>query len=124
MAKRIQRKTEQTAEEKARIAAVREQFQNEKPTLDDLVESGDYIPMTQGLYLELKLVAEALRQARELAKFSLSDVSKLTGIDRAAISRLESGKVANTTINTINRLARAYGKRFTFRLEDELPEKT
>jgi hypothetical protein len=40
--KGIQRKIERTAEDKARLKAVREQFQRDQPTLEQLVKSGDY----------------------------------------------------------------------------------
>jgi DNA-binding XRE family transcriptional regulator len=117
--KRIHRKIERTPAEQARLNAVREEFQATRPSLDDLAKSGDYSnPVTQGEYLEAKAIAKCLRQAREASNMSLAEVSKLTGIDRSAISRLENGLNSNTTINTLNRIACAYGKRITFHLED------
>jgi DNA-binding Xre family transcriptional regulator len=75
-------------------------------------------PTTLGEYLEAKAIAYALKNAREHAKISLADVAAATGMDRATISRLENAVYLNTTINTINRLAGAYGKHFVFRLEE------
>ena len=117
---RVHRKIERSESEQARIKALRDSFQQERPSLDDLVQSGDYEePTTMGSFLEAKAIAHALKQLRLRVKMSLADASAKTGMDRSTISRLENGMYPNTTINTINRLAKAYGKRFTFRLEDE-----
>jgi hypothetical protein len=40
---------------------------------------------------------------------SLTDVQRLSGIDRARLSRLESDPHANPTIETLNRIAHALG---------------
>jgi ribosomal protein S18 acetylase RimI-like enzyme len=46
-------KIERTPEEQARIDAVRERFQRERPSLEDLVASGEYEPpISQGEYWE------------------------------------------------------------------------
>lgn len=117
---RVHRKIDRSPEERARIKALQESFQKERPSLDALVQSGHYEePTTLGEFLDSKAIAHALKIMRESAKMSLADASAKTGMDRAAISRLENGVYPNTTINTINRLARAYGKRLTFRVEDE-----
>jgi len=42
--RRRQVKIERTEEEKARLKAVRERFQREKPTSEQLVASGEYNP--------------------------------------------------------------------------------
>ena len=59
----------------------------------------------------------ALKAERERQGLSLSDVSERSGLDPAAISRLENGKQANPTIDTILRYADALGKElvWTFR---------
>ena len=122
MPKRIHRKTNRTPQEKARIESLRESFQKERPSLEALLQSGQYTePTTLGEFLDAKEIARALKEMRQHANMSLAEVSAKTGMDRATISRLENGMYPNTTINTINRLAQAYGKRFTFRMED-MPE--
>ena len=122
MPKRIHRKTNRTPQEKARIESLRESFQKERPSLEALLQSGQYTePTTLGEFLDAKEIARALKEMRQHANMSLAEVSAKTGMDRATISRLENGIYPNTTINTINRLAQAYGKRFTFRMED-MPE--
>ena len=52
-----------------------------------------------------------LRREREARGMSLADVADRSGIDRAALSRLENGRQLNPTVNTLSRYARALGKR-------------
>lgn len=117
---RSHRKIHRSAEEKARLQAIREHFQSERPSLDELVDSGDYSePVRHGVTLDAMHIASLLKQARTEAQLSLSEVANQCGLDRSAISRLENGMYDNTTINTLSRLASAYGKRFLIQLVDE-----
>lgn len=119
MTKRIHKKIDRTPEEAARLQAVREQFQERKPSLADLVGSGEYNePVTQGEYVFLRQLAAALKSAREGAGLSLADVEAKSGIDKAALSRLENGQQLNPTLNTLTRYASALGKRWTWALLD------
>jgi DNA-binding XRE family transcriptional regulator len=94
--KRVHRKTRRTLEEKGRLKAVRDTFQAERPSLDELVESGDYTePVKHGVTLDALHIAALLKQAREEAHLSLADVSDRCGLDRSAISRLENGMYEN-----------------------------
>ena len=114
------RKIPLSPEEKVRLQAIRDQFQTARPSLDDLVASGEYSePVLHGVTLDAMHIASLLKQAREEADLSLAAVAKRCGLDRAAISRLENGLYENTTLNTLNRLARAYGKRFLVQLVDD-----
>lgn len=116
---RVHRKTRRTPEEQARLKAVRATFQAERPSLDDLVESGDYTaPVKHGVTLDALHIAALLKHARKEAHLSLADVSERCGLDRSAISRLENGMYENTTLQTLHRLAQAYGKRFIVQLVD------
>jgi transcriptional regulator with XRE-family HTH domain len=72
-----------------------------------------------GVILDMMHIAALLKQAREEAQLSLVDVAARCGLDRAAISRLENGLYENPTLNTLHRLAGAYGKRFLVQLVDE-----
>ena len=118
--KRMHRKTDRSAEEKARLQDIRDQFQTERPSLDELVDSGEYSePVKHGTLLDAMHIASLLKQARSEAQLSLSEVAKRCGLDRSAISRLENGIYDNTTINTLSRLAGAYGKQFVVQLVDE-----
>lgn len=121
MTKRVFRKRNQTPDQAAHEAAVREHFQRERPSLRQLLESGDGTePMTQREYFELQVACrERLRPLREAAGLSLSDMATRTGMDRAAIQKLESGVHANPTISTINRYLHALGKRLVVSIVDE-----
>jgi DNA-binding Xre family transcriptional regulator len=68
---------------------------------------------------ELAKALSALRAERERQGLSLSDVSERTGIDRATLSKLETGKVANPTVETLRTLAGALRKRLSWSLVDE-----
>jgi ribosome-binding protein aMBF1 (putative translation factor) len=89
--------------------SLREQFQQQRPSLADLVNSGDVSEVVrQGEMLEIAHAGALLRAARQKAGLSLADVSARTGIDRAALSRLENG--ANSpTLTTLQRYADALG---------------
>jgi ribosome-binding protein aMBF1 (putative translation factor) len=121
MARRLFRKRNQTPAQEAHEAAVRERFQRERPSLRDLLESGDGTdPLTQREYFELQVACrERLRPLREAAGLSLSDMADRTGMDRAAIQKLESGVHTNPTISTINRYLHALGKRLVVSIVDE-----
>jgi len=68
---------------------------------------------------ELAKALSALRAERERQGLSLSDVSERTGIDRATLSKLETGKVTNPTVGTLRALARALNKQLSWSLVDE-----
>src|SRR5262249_49324590 len=102
-----------TEDQAARHKAIRERFQREKPSLEELVSSGEYnetLPM--GEYLSIRQAVFALRKAREQAGLSLADMAERTGIDKAALSRIETGQHPNPTVSTLCRYARALGKRW------------
>jgi ribosome-binding protein aMBF1 (putative translation factor) len=68
---------------------------------------------------ELASTLTALRAERERQGLSLSDVSERSGIDRATISKLETGEVPNPTVSTLRALARALNKRLSWLVIDE-----
>jgi DNA-binding XRE family transcriptional regulator len=105
------RKIVRTPDDRARLRAIRERFQREKPSLKKLVERGDAPPpMPLGTYLDIQVLLSQLKKEREAAGLSLADVAERTGMDRAAISRLENGRQANPTVETLLRYAAALGK--------------
>ncbi len=61
----------------------------------------------------------SLRPARESAGLSLDDVAARSGIDKARLSRLETGKVPDPRSSTLARYARAVGKRLAWSLADD-----
>jgi DNA-binding Xre family transcriptional regulator len=115
----VQKKIEWTAEDKARRKAVRERFKD-KPTYEQLVAAGecDGRPVPLGDYLAIGVFLHDLRKAREEAGLSLTDVAERSGIDKATLNRLETGKQTNLTVDTLVRFAAAVGKHLTLSLQD------
>ena len=116
--KKVYKKIERTPEDAARIEAVREKFQRERPTLDQLVASGEYAPpMPLSAFLSLRLAASELRAERDRQGLSLSEVAKRAGMDPAVLSRLEN-KGGNPTLETLCKVATALGKELVCCLRD------
>lgn len=55
--------------------------------------------------VELMLVGEAIRKARQARSLSQEQLGEMVGVQKAQISRIENGK--NLTLSTISRLFRA-----------------
>jgi len=124
-ARRIFHAKRKTAEERVREQKLRDKLQKEKPSLDDLVLSGECDPdavMTMGMYFDLQKALQALRRERQPRSLSIGDVAERSGLDRAVVSRLENGKQDNPTVATLMRYAAAVGKRFLWSYES-LPAK-
>jgi len=116
---RVHRRNERTPEELARIRAIRDHFQRTRPGPDELIASGEYDgPFLHGAYLDLRQALATLKRAREAQDLSLAEVAERSGIDKAALSRLENGHNPNPTIDTLARYADALGKRFAWAIED------
>jgi len=106
---------ERTADEQARLGAIHKQFKN-RPNLLELVRSGEYgKPISHAVLLD---VLVHLKSLRESAQLSLSEMSKRTGMDKAALSRLENCAVPNPTFSTVERYLTALGKRLSIKIED------
>jgi DNA-binding XRE family transcriptional regulator len=60
-----------------------------------------------------------LKDARKEMGLSLADLTEITGMDRSAISKLETGQRPNPTIETLARYAEAVGKHLLVSLADE-----
>ena len=65
---------------------------------------------------QLQELLNQLKAAREEIGMSLSDLARLTGMDRSALSKLETGQRANPTVETLVRYAEAVGKRLVLSL--------
>jgi len=116
--KRTKTTSNRTPQENSRIRELRARFQAERPSLDALVTSGEYTePISQGELASLMEFVSQLRTMRQKRKLSLSDVADRSGIDRAAISRIENGLNPNPTVATLESLARAVGARLKLVLE-------
>ena len=110
--KRIIRDRRLTAEEVAKYNSVREQVAEELP---ELIARHHERMATLGQLQELLLQLKAAREAKGL---SLADLTDLTGMDRSALSKLETGQRANPTVETLVRYAEAVGKRLVVSLTD------
>ena len=67
-------------------------------------------------FLALNRLVEELRAAREAQGLSLADIAERTGLQRAAVSKLENRHNLNPTIGTLSRYAAAVGRQVTFGL--------
>jgi DNA-binding Xre family transcriptional regulator len=110
--KRITRNRRLTPEEVAKYKAIREQIAEDLP---DLI-ARHHKRMASLDQLEALLMQ--LKAAREAKGLSLSDLTELTGMDRSALSKLETGQRANPTVETLVRYAEAVGKRLVVSLVD------
>lgn len=110
--KRITRKRRLTPEEAAKYKAIREQVAAELPEL--IARHHERMATLD----QLQGLLQQLRAAREAKGLSLADVMELTGMDRSALSKLESGQRDNPTVDTLVRYAEAVGKRLVVSLTD------
>lgn len=112
--KRLIRGQRLTAEEASRYRTIREQVSAELPELvhRQAERSANQEEAVRQLLGELK----AIREAQGL---SLADLTALTGMDRSALSKLETGQRVNPTIDTLVRYAQAVGKRLVVTLVDQ-----
>ena len=110
--KRVIRNRRLTREEAAGYKDIREKISKELPDLIDRHHQRmAALDQLQDLLLQLKA-------AREAKGLSLSDLTELTGMDRSALSKLETGQRANPTVETLVRYAEAVGKRLVVTLSD------
>lgn len=119
---RITRTEPVSESQKKRDREIRAKYAH-KPSLDQL-SADEYGPtIKQGEYFALMRFFSLLKSIREGQNLSLADIAARTGMDKSAISRLESGLAENPTIATLERLARSVGKRIRIELEDDCPVK-
>jgi DNA-binding Xre family transcriptional regulator len=114
--KRIIRDRRLAPEEAAKYKAIREQVAEELPSL--IARHHERMAICD----QLQEVLAQLKAAREEKGLSLADLSELTGMDRSALSKFETGQRPNPTFETLTRYAEAVGKRLIVSLADA-PEK-
>ena len=125
--RRVIRSNRKSREEREREKKLRQQIQKAKPSLDDLISSGECdadAVMTMGMYVDVQTALQALKREREIKGLSIGDVASRSGLDRAVVSRLENGKQDNPTVATLMRYAAAIGKRFLWNYDDLVPKAT
>ena len=76
------------------------------------LETMGYLPADNTLLA----IGQELREARESAGLSLGTLAAQSGLEKASISRLESGKNPNPSLRTLSRLARALKRSLEVRL--------
>jgi ribosome-binding protein aMBF1 (putative translation factor) len=119
MSEHVHRPSTLTPAERQRQKEFRERFQRERPSLEQLVASGEYMPpIPHGVYLEILRLCADLRRVREASGLSLPELAARTGLDAAVWHRLESGGADALTVELALRYAQALGKRLVWRLED------
>jgi DNA-binding phage protein len=116
--KRSSRKINFPPEQRAEHGRIRELFKDWHPSPEELLASKEGEQFTLfGEYPYLRALLTELKQVRVQAGLSLTNVSRRSGIDKAALSRLENGQNANPTLDTLLRYAAAVGKRLLFQTE-------
>jgi transcriptional regulator with XRE-family HTH domain len=75
-------------------------------------------PSALGDHLDFAAFMASARDARSARGLSVADVAGRMGVDHAAVSRLESGKQANPTVNTVMRYVEAIGLRVAWGLAE------
>ncbi len=111
-------KSGRTPDQLAKLRATRERFQKERPSLESLRNSGDYEIVGQAEYLSLAEFVAGLKQFRQTHQLSLADVAQRSGIDKAALSRIENGLNPNPTFATLETIARAMGAGVRYVIEE------
>ena len=102
MAKKLRKKS---------VKEIRARFQQEKPTLEELVAAGDMAPaVSQATFIAAWQAVDALKKARLEAGLSLSQLADRAALDKATLSRLEAGLHLNPTLDTLGRYALALGR--------------
>ncbi len=114
--KRIYRSA--TDEERKRHAMIRHEISKELPEIRRNAKERLTRITSEGI--PLRKVLLAMRAERERLGLSLADIYERTGIDRAALSRLENNEEANPTLTTLERYAEAVGKQMVVLLSERV----
>jgi DNA-binding XRE family transcriptional regulator len=110
--RRIIRDRRLSAEEAEKYRTIRQQVADELPEL--VTRHHERMAARE----QLDRVFEQLRGARQDKGLSLADVTRLSGMDRSAVSKLETGQRPNPTVETLMRYAEAVGKRLVLTIAD------
>jgi DNA-binding XRE family transcriptional regulator len=115
---KVRPKVQWTVEDRARHQAIRDTFQNWRPSPEELIATGEAANFDlHGEYRELRPFVEDIKRARQATGLTLAEVSRRCGIDQPALSRLENGHNKNPTLDTLWRYAAAVGRRLLLTTE-------
>lgn len=111
-------KIERSPEETKRLAEIRDRFQRERPTAEELVASGEYDPpIPHRDYWDFVEMLVELRAAREAAGLSCEEFAGRMGIHLDDLARLEAGR-SGLDLSMLRRYAAALGKQIIFCVSD------
>ncbi len=111
--RRILRDRALTPEERVKLRKIRQQVAAELPDL--MARHAERMAALD----QLDALLKQLKAARKELGLSLADITRRTGMDHSAVSKLETGKRANPTVQTLIRYAEAVGKRLVVSLADD-----
>ncbi len=106
-----------TPEERARHARIREDVKAHLPEMRAEAQEALENAMQTGLRPRSAILT--LKRERQRQGLSFADMKARSGIDRASACRLEKSPDANPTIKTLERYAKALGKKLLIVLADE-----
>ncbi len=110
-AKRVTQTADRTPQQAAELRAVRSHYQATRPTIEQaLADAGESAALPLGAVVSLHQLLALLRTERERQQVTLAQLAERTGMDQAALSRLETGKADNPTLDTVFRVAAGLGK--------------
>jgi DNA-binding XRE family transcriptional regulator len=110
--RRIIRNRRLTSKQAAKYRKIRQQVAKELPKL--VARHRDRLAALD----QMEELLKQLKAARKKQGLSLSDLTELTGMDRSALSKLETGRRPNPTLETLVRYAEAVGKRLVVSLAE------
>ena len=119
MAKSVQRKTERSPEEAARLRELRERYQREKPSLTDLEAQGAEFA-TLGEVIRLRCLADELRRERERQGLTRQQLAERLDLSPEALASLEAGTFGHLTLGMLSRMAHALGKQISYSLVEKV----
>jgi ribosome-binding protein aMBF1 (putative translation factor) len=119
MAKSVQKKTERSPEEAARLRELRERYQREKPSIADLEARGAEFA-TLGEVVLLRCLADELRQERERQGLTREQLAERLHMSPETLAGLEAGTVGKLTLGALSRIAHALGKQIACSLVEKV----
>ncbi len=119
MAKSVRQQAERSPEEVARLRALRERYQREKPSIADLEAKGAEFA-TLGEIVLLRCLANELRQERERQALTREQLAGRLNMSPEALAGLEAGAVGKLTFGALSRVAHALGKQIACSLVEKV----
>src|SRR5271154_3973076 len=85
------------SEQRERLSEIAKRIAARRPTLEQLVASGECSgPYPHGAFMDFLVLLSELKAHREQQGLSLGDISRKTGLTPPAISKLEHGRTNPT----------------------------